>query len=309
LDVTVHNLSPDVDLDYSGTKSFAGGKGFLGRNGVEQTHRATASDPGSDDLTFEWSFGVTHIYYNDGVGPDPFPSPDGIFPFEAMDEAEVTFDAPGLHSIEVEVSDDDGGSDSEGLPKVVTDDHDCVRGRIYWLRQFSGWGRTIDEDTLQAYLDIVNFVSMIFSEEVPASTIEEARQVLMLSNRKLRSLVEAYVLVAWLNFASGAIDWDQPIDTNWDCEGDTPFYVVMYRVESLLLRFDRLGLDIGKLKGLAKVIGSDEDGLPKTCKPIPKPNPPEPKPGPPIPRPRPRDIIPKIRGRGRSPFPADRFQR
>jgi len=46
---------------------------------------ATAIDLGSDDLTFNWSFGSSTTYYNDGVGPDPYPSPDGIFPFEAKD--------------------------------------------------------------------------------------------------------------------------------------------------------------------------------------------------------------------------------
>jgi outer membrane protein assembly factor BamB len=69
---------------------------------------ATAIDPGSDDLIFNWSFGASNKYYNDGAGPDPYPSPGGIFPFEATDK--VRFDYTGSIVIKVVVWDDDGGS-------------------------------------------------------------------------------------------------------------------------------------------------------------------------------------------------------
>jgi hypothetical protein len=89
--------------------------------------RATATDPGSDDLTFTWDFGdgtsaVTTTYYNDGVGPDPYPSPWGEFPFTATDAATHSYSpnhpccGGGHHqppattyTVTLTVEDDDGG--------------------------------------------------------------------------------------------------------------------------------------------------------------------------------------------------------
>jgi len=77
---------------------------------------ANATDPGSDDLTFDWVFelgpAIQHIYYNDGVGPDPSQSPSGIFPFTAADAASHTYGDNAVYTIALTVTDDDGGSAS-----------------------------------------------------------------------------------------------------------------------------------------------------------------------------------------------------
>lgn len=77
------------------------------------TVQASASDEGSDDLTFEWSFGdgtsETMTYYNDGVGPDPLPSPEGTHPFSANDVRTHAWGDDGSYEISVIVKDDDGG--------------------------------------------------------------------------------------------------------------------------------------------------------------------------------------------------------
>ncbi len=83
--------------------------------GIPINFKATATDPGSDDLTFAWDWGdgsspTATIYYNDGVGPDSYPSPDGIFPFTANDSQTHVYAAAGTYTIILTVTDDDGGS-------------------------------------------------------------------------------------------------------------------------------------------------------------------------------------------------------
>jgi hypothetical protein len=77
---------------------------------------ANATDPGSDDLYFTWTFEygptIQHIYYNDGVGPDPPKSPNGAFPFSVEDVASHAYGDNGFFKVRLTVMDDDGGSAS-----------------------------------------------------------------------------------------------------------------------------------------------------------------------------------------------------
>jgi outer membrane protein assembly factor BamB len=76
--------------------------------GHEITLEASAKDIGSDDLQFQWSFGSIITYYNDGLKPDPYPSPDGVFPFFVMDSPLYFYN--GSETISLSVIDDDGGT-------------------------------------------------------------------------------------------------------------------------------------------------------------------------------------------------------
>ena len=123
----VDNVDPTLTLDISGAISFAGGKAFTGIKGIEQSHDASATDPGSDDLILTWSFGQSTTYFNDGLSADLFPSSEGIFPFSAGDNATVTFAVAGVHTISVVVGDDDGGIDSDSLSKLVSATRTALR--------------------------------------------------------------------------------------------------------------------------------------------------------------------------------------
>ena len=106
-------------------------------------------------------------------------SPDGIFSFSVGDSADVTFGAPGVYTVFVSIADDDGGSTSDSLTKVVTDDCDCTEGKGFWKHEYSDKGKPhTDEASREAYLDIVNFASGVFDEGVPLTTFAEAHLIL-----------------------------------------------------------------------------------------------------------------------------------
>ena len=74
---------------------------------------ATIADPGSDDATVAWDWGDgtidTRTVFNDGVGPDPYPSPWGL-PVAFTDLGAHTYAAAGSYAVTLTVSDDDGGT-------------------------------------------------------------------------------------------------------------------------------------------------------------------------------------------------------
>ncbi len=78
----------------------------------------TAHDVGSDDLYFRVSWGdggsSTAVVYNNGVGPDPYPSPD-VHPITATETFPHAYAVSRSYTITVTVTDDDGASVTQGL--------------------------------------------------------------------------------------------------------------------------------------------------------------------------------------------------
>ena len=103
--VLVTNEAPQVTATVSG-----------GDEGAHLPFTATATDPGSDDLTYAWDWddGSTEsrVYFNDGLAPDPHPSPAGTFPFTATDTGTHAWGDDGAYAVTLVVTDDDGGSAS-----------------------------------------------------------------------------------------------------------------------------------------------------------------------------------------------------
>jgi PKD repeat protein len=101
--VTVNNVAPTIQPFGPFSKD----------EGSQLDLAATSTDPGSDDLTFTWELEMgltlTNIYYNDGTGPDPYPSPWGTFPFSATDMVSHMYGDDGVYYVTLTVEDDDGG--------------------------------------------------------------------------------------------------------------------------------------------------------------------------------------------------------
>jgi PKD repeat protein len=98
------------------------------------TITATATDPGSDDLTFTWDWGdgtpdTVTIYYNDGMGPDPFPSPE-VNSMEILDSLVHTYGDDGVFTVTVTVEDDDGWSTSATTTITVNNEAPTISDEI-----------------------------------------------------------------------------------------------------------------------------------------------------------------------------------
>jgi hypothetical protein len=210
--VQVGNVDPVLELDLSGAISFPGGDYLVVEAGGALPSSADGSDVGSDDLTFTWSMGDVNTYFNNGATPDPLPSPFGTFPFQASDTIDAVYADPGVELLTVALSDDDGGSDEEGGSVIVTGTAEDTEGSGWWKHQYSGNGSPhIDADTAAAYLAIVNAVSGVFSESVTAATSADVHAILSPSGGDRRARARAELMVAWLQFASGAVAWDATV--------------------------------------------------------------------------------------------------
>ncbi|MEE9340182.1 MAG: PKD domain-containing protein, partial [Thermoplasmata archaeon] len=102
--ITVLNLNPSANINCPSKVSV----------GIGFQCFTNATDPGSDDLTVDWDWddGTTHdttVYFNNGVSPDPDPSPGPVYPFSADDLVAHSYASVGNYTIVLNVTDDDGG--------------------------------------------------------------------------------------------------------------------------------------------------------------------------------------------------------
>lgn len=230
---TILNLNPNLAEAFlqSATTFLGGDKAFLGQVGAQQVYQTSATDPGSDDLTFAWSFlpdttSQSKTYFNNGTGPDGRPSSLGTFPYSATDPARVTFRAPGVYNVRVGVTDDDSGQDSVALPIVVVDTCQTTKIVPLWSQFYSDKGRTWASDaTLQAYLDVVSFTSGVFS----GLTKSDAQALLAPGGNDAQRQARQEAMAAWLNLANGSISWNATVP------GGQRFHEAMSTIEAVLL--------------------------------------------------------------------------
>ena len=109
-----------IDNEVPGVTAVTNPSGATGGEGEEATVEVRGRDPGSDDLRLDVDFGNGDLqsttFFNDGVGPDPNPSPLGTYPFEASATFRTRYVDDGLYTIRVTAADDDGGSGTLEFP-------------------------------------------------------------------------------------------------------------------------------------------------------------------------------------------------
>lgn len=240
--VDVGNVAPSAAIDAGDAVEFGGRAVLLAEAGQPTEFSGRATDPGSDDLQLVWDFGdgTPGVSTTSLVNP---PAPDGtasatLQPRDLTDTRTHPFDEACTHEVVFSVTDDDGGQAADRLQVLVTGNADEMRGAGYWTHQARGNGRTdLDPDALECRLAVAAAASDVLGEVRDAATSEQALDILRVNGVRgdMRDLFDRQALVAWLNFASGALVLDEAVDTDSDGTLETPFGQAIADAESIRL--------------------------------------------------------------------------
>ncbi|RLE27354.1 MAG: hypothetical protein DRJ65_03105 [Acidobacteria bacterium] len=243
--LTVNNLDPTAVIDETDAIDVCGAPFFIAHAGEDVDFSAQSTDPGSDDLFLSWDWDdgppspdVTTDYLV-GVpipgNPDPLPSPE-VSPRDVTDMKTHAFADACFYNVVFSALDDDLGTASDDTDVVITGNARIVRSAGYWSHNYRRKGRRFfDDEQLQCYLDIVDHMSSIFSEETDADSLDDAEEVLdpSHSNGDIRIQFDRQLLAVWLNFANGAIEHDELVDTDFDDVPDTALLEVLCAAEAV----------------------------------------------------------------------------
>ncbi len=245
IDVQTDNVAPTADIDETGTILINGNPVFLGQINVPMDFSGRSTDPGSDDLFLSWSWDdgppapdVTTPYLVNPPGNDPLPSPT-IQPRDVTDTQTHTFTDACLYDIEFSAMDDDGGaSPVDDVLVIIVGEADRTRMAGYWQHQYGRQGHTeFDDATLECYLEIIGLVSNVFNEDRDASTILAAFDVMWMAMNggSASEKLDRWLLTSWLNFANGALAYDQMFDIDHDGVDDGTFADIVAAAEAVRL--------------------------------------------------------------------------
>jgi len=223
--IAIENVTPTAVIDRTGTIVINGVQAFLGQ---PASFTGMATDPGRDDLLVSWNWG-------DGtVESTTYP-----VPHEVTETRSHVFSETCMYAVGFSAVDDDAAVGQDQVSVLFVDGAGAGTASQlsgYWQHEFRRNGRTdFDAATLECYLGIVAFASLVFSEERSVATIGDAFDVLFLAGNEgsLREQLDRELLVAWLNFANGAFTYDGLVDANGDGVDETPYAEVMAQIEAV----------------------------------------------------------------------------
>jgi len=130
-------------------------------------------------------------------------------------------------------ADDDGGSASDQATVVIVGNATRLRGSGWWLAQY--WPHrpnAFSPQTMECYLDIVVFMSTVFDTPLDQP---DAVDILFVNQNKgtAEELFDKQLLAAWLNFANGAIELGDSVDTDGDGVNDSTFGAASLTAENV----------------------------------------------------------------------------
>ena len=109
-----------------------------------------------------------------------------------------------------------------------------TEGSGWWKHQYSGSGTPhIDAAVAAGYLEIVNAVSSVFSEQVVAATSDDVHAILSPTAGDRRARAIAELMIAWLQFASGAVEHDNTVPLSG--QDSIAFLDLMFQAEATIL--------------------------------------------------------------------------
>jgi len=237
LDAAILNVAPTAALAIAGGQvvTINGQPTVMGHVGDVFTFTGTTHDPGRDDLTLSWDWG-------DGA---PAPDESQLYslasatgPNDATDVRTHAFGQSCLYDVAFKAVDDDAASGEDHGLVLVTATGNPSRMEGYWQHQLGGnGGSLLDAAVIDCYLGMVGLVSRVFDEARDASTIPAAFAVVNVAKNAGSALeqLDRELLVAWLNFAAGAVDYSQLVDTNEDGVADTPLVAALGAAEAVRL--------------------------------------------------------------------------
>jgi hypothetical protein len=241
--VTVNNVAPTAEIDETATILINGVPTFLANAGDPVDFSGRSTDPGSDDLTLRWDWDdgppspdVVDVRLVNPPAADPLPSPSVQPRDETSDETHAFGDAC-RYDIVFDSTDDDGGTASDTAVVIIVGNDHRIRTAGYWTHQYRGNGNVAFSDfELECFLDIVDFVSQVFSEERNLSNFDDAVDVLRVNGTSdMAELLDRQLLAALLNFTNGSVGWAELVDTDGDTIGDTAFSDVVAAAEAVRL--------------------------------------------------------------------------
>ena len=229
LQLPIENVAPTVVLSSSGAIPIHGIPTIIAGVNRNVSFSGAASDPGRDDLTLAWD-------WNDGP-----PSSSDVttypVPYQVTETRAHTFQNACLYQVGLRAVDDDQAVGEDHVAVLVTGSAAAANGRNegYWQHQLGRNGRTDYSDAqLECYLGIVRHVSGVFGERRSLESIDQAFDVLHLAHNggDPREQLDRELLVAWLNFAAGAIGYDDRIDADDDGTADMSYAAAMGMIEA-----------------------------------------------------------------------------
>jgi hypothetical protein len=131
-----------------------------------------------------------------------------------------------------------------------------MENHAFWKNQYRTsppWNHAYPVSVRACLLLIVGYVSTVFNENLDASTFAAAEAVLHPQGAVAspRKQLQRELLAAWLNFANGAVEWAELVDTNHDGTGDAAFNAIVYEAEAVWLN---AAATAGELRDQAQIL-------------------------------------------------------